>query len=279
MRTALGARPSEIARQLVLEAETLVAVGIAGGVLLALWLTPTVGRLALEPFGDLANLEVAVSWRVVAAAAMVAAACAGLCGLLPALVATRGNVIDVLYRGVTPTPREIGVRRVFVTAVVALACVLLVSLSLVGRSLRDVLNVQPGFDARGVLTLRLLMPGAKYQTPERVASFHSALHSALEARLGPGIVSMINELPLTHDGGRQVVRVQPTDAGREAVVREAATGYFGVMRIPIVAGRAFDARDSAGASPRVVVSESLADCSSASTRSGVRSFWGAGGSR
>ena len=259
VRTALGARPSELARQLVLEAETLVAVGIAGGVLLALWLTPVVGRLALEPFGDLAKREVAVSSRVIAVVAVVAAACAGLCGLLPALVASRSNVVGVLSRGVTPAPREIGVRRVFVTAVVALACVLLVSLSLVGRSLRDVLTVHPGFDARGVLTLPLLMPEAKYPSPERVASFHSTLHGALEARLGPGTVSVINELPLTHDRGRRIVRVQPTDPGREAVVRETGTGYFDVMRIPIVAGRAFDARDNAAAPPKVVVSESLAE--------------------
>jgi putative ABC transport system permease protein len=259
VRTALGARPSELARQLVLEAETLVAIGIGGGVLLALWLTPVVGRLALEPFGDLANLEVAVSWRVITVVAMVAAACAGLCGLLPAFVAARGNVVDVLSRSVTPAPREIRLRRVFVTAVVALACVLLVSLSLVGRSLRNVLNVNPGFDARGALTLPLLMPEAKYPSPERVASFYSALHSALEARFGPRTVSVINELPLTHDRGRRAVRVQPTDPRREAVVREAGTAYFDVMRIPIVAGRAFDARDNAAAPPRVVVSESLAE--------------------
>ena len=258
VRTALGARPSDIARQLVLEAEALVAIGIAGGVLLALWLTPVVARLALEPFGDLASREVAVSWRVVAVVAMAAAVCAGLCGLLPSLVASRGNVVDVLSRGVTPAPREIGVRRVFVTTVVALACVLLVSLSLVGRSLRNVLNVSPGFDARGVLMLPLLMPDEKYPSPERVASFQSAIHRAIEARLGPRTLSMINELPLTHDRGRRVVRAQPTDPRREAVLREAGTGYFDVMRIPTVAGRGFDARDDAAAPPRVVVSESLA---------------------
>src|SRR5687767_12502888 len=87
VRTALGARRSEIARQLVLEAAALVAVGILGGVLLALWLTPAVGRVALEQFGAVANREVAVSWRVIAVVAMVAAACAGVSGLLPAFVA------------------------------------------------------------------------------------------------------------------------------------------------------------------------------------------------
>ncbi|MBI4266385.1 MAG: ABC transporter permease [Acidobacteria bacterium] len=256
VRTALGARRSEIARQLVLEAETLVVLGIAGGVLLALWLTPAVGRLALEPFGDLVNREVAVSWRVIGVVALVAAACAGLCGLLPASFAFRNNVVDVLPRGVTSAPRELGLRRVFATGVIALACVLLVSLTLVGRSLRNVLDVNPGFDARGVLTLALLVqhrPG-----PER-ASFLSALHSALEARLGARTVSVINELPVTHDGGRRFMRIRPTEPAREVVLREAGTAYFDVMRIPIVAGRPFEARDNAAAPPRVVVSKSLAE--------------------
>ena len=255
VRTALGARRSEIARQLLLEAETLVAIGIAGGVLLALWLTPVVGRLALEPFGDLANREVAVSWRVLGVVALVAAAGAGLCGLLPASVASRHNVVDVLARGVTPAPRELGLRRVFATGVIALACVLLVSLTLVGRSLRHVLNVDPGFDPRGVLALPLLV-----QSPndERVV-FLSTLHDAIEARLGPRTVSVVNELPLTHDGGRRFMRIRPTEPTREVVLREAGPAYFDVMRIPIVAGRPFDSRDNAAAPPRVVVSKSLAD--------------------
>jgi predicted permease len=255
VRTALGARRSEIARQLLLEAETLVAIGIAGGVLLALWLTPVVGRLILEPFGDLANRDVAVSWRVIGVVAMVAAACAGLCGLLPALVASRNNVVDVLARGVTPAPRELRLRRVFATGVIALACVLLVSLTLVGRSLRNVLDVNPGFEARGVLALPLLV---QYPNADRV-SFLSALHGALEARLGPRTVSVVNELPLTHDGGRRFMRIRPTEPAREVVLREAGPAYFDVMRIPIVAGRPFDARDNATAPPRVVVSRSLAE--------------------
>jgi putative ABC transport system permease protein len=260
VRTALGARQSVIARQLVLEAETLVAIGIVGGVLLALWLTPLVGRLALEQFGGLASREVAVSGRVIGVVAMVAAACAGLCGWLPALVASRANVVDVLSRGVTPAPRELRLRRVFATGVVALACVLLVSLSLVGRSLRNVLNVNPGFDARGVLTLAIAVTSeTKYPSPDRLASFYSALHRALEERLGPGTVSLINELPLTHDGSRGLLRIQPTDPPVEVVRREAGTAYFDVMRIPIVAGRPFDARDDAAAPFGVVVSQSLAE--------------------
>jgi predicted permease len=260
VRTALGARPSEIARQLMLEAETLVAVGVAGGLLIALWLTPVVAGLALEQFGGVANREIAVSWRVIAVTGLAAAACAGLCGLLPAIVASRRNVVDVLSRGVTAAPRELRFRRVAVTGVVALTCVLLVSLSLVGRSLRNVLDVNPGFDARGVLTWGVTVSSeTKYPTTERVALFYSTLHRALEARLGPGAVSVINELPLTHDRGRGVLRIQPTDPPVEMVRREVGTAYFDVMRIPIVAGRGFDARDDVAAPFGVVVSQSVAE--------------------
>jgi putative ABC transport system permease protein len=258
VRTALGARPSEIARQLMLEAEALVAIGIVGGVLIALWLTPVVGRLALEQFGGLVDRAVSVSWRVVGVVTVVAAACAGLCGLLPAFVASRQNVVELLARGVTPAPREIGVRRVFVTAVVALACVLLVSLSLIGLSLRNVLDVNPGFDPGGVLTLAVAVTSPKYPTADRMGAFYAALQRALEERLGPGTVSVINELPLTHDRGRGLMRLQPTDPTVEVVRREVGTAYFDVMRIPILAGRPFDAGDDAAAPFRVVVSQSLA---------------------
>ena len=258
VRTALGARASGIARQLVLEAEALVALGLTGGVLLALWLTPLVSRFALAHFGDLGNAELTVSWRMIAALAILAVVSAAFCGCVPALLASRRSVVDVLRRGVTPAPGELALRRVLVTSEIALACVLLVCLTLVGGSLRSVLANDPGFGPRGVLTLQVSLPPAAYRGGEQIAAFYAALQSALEQRLGHGTVSLVNELPLTGDGGRQPVRLGPNDTPREAVVREAGTAYFDVMRIPIVAGRAFDARDNGAAARRVIVSESLA---------------------
>lgn len=259
VRSALGARRSDIAWQLLLEAEALVAIGTVGGVLLALWMTPAVGRLALEQFGGIANRDVVVSWRVIGVVTIVASACAWMCGLLPALVAARRSVVDVLRRGATPPPRELILRRVFVIGEVALAFVLLVSLALLGRSLISVLNVNPGFDAHGVLTLSVSLPAATYPNRDRVVSFYSALQRALEERLGPGTTSVVDEMPLTHDRGRSLVSVRPTDVGREAVVRTTGPAYFDVMRIPVLAGRSFDQGDNSSAPPRVVVSERLAE--------------------
>ena len=169
----------------------------------------------------------------------IAAACAAVCGSLPAFFVARCGVVDVLRRGATPAPRELTLRRVFVTGEVALAFVLLVSVMLLGRSLLSVMNVNPGFDGRGVLTLQVSLPAASYANDERVASFYSTLQSALEERLGPRTSSIVDEIPLTGDRGRSLVSVRSTDVGREAVVRVAGTGYFDVMHIPIVAGRAF----------------------------------------
>jgi len=150
----------------------------------------------------------------------------------------------VLRRGGTAPPRELILRRVFVIGEVALAFALLVSVMLLGRSLVSVLAENPGFDAHGVLTLQVSLPAASYPSLERVASFYSTLQRTLEERLGPQAIAVVDELPLTGDGGRILVSARPTDAGREAVVREAGTAYFDVMRIPVVAGRTFDPRDN-----------------------------------
>lgn len=258
VRSALGATRGAIARQVVLEASALVAIGTAGGILLAAWITPVVGRLALQQFGNLAARELAVSWRVVGAVAIAAAACSLLCAWLPATLAARASVADVLRAGATAAPRERKLRRLLVGGEVALAFVLLAAMTIVGRSLIAVMNTSPGFDPHGVTTLQLSLPAASYGGSERVTSFYSTLQAALDDRLGPRAAAFVDEIPLTGDRRRTLVHAQPADTGREALVRAAGAGYFETMRIPILAGRAFDRLDNATAPPRAVVSESIA---------------------
>jgi putative ABC transport system permease protein len=258
VRSALGARRTDIARQLVLEAGAIVAAGTVAGVLLAFWLTPEVERLAVQELGGIANREVAVSWRVIGAVSMLAAACACVCGLLPAVIASRRDAANILRRGTTAEPRERWLRRAFVAAVVSFAFVLLVSVSLVGRSLMTVLAIDPGFEAAGLVTAAVAPPSSRYPTVDQLVAFYSALESAVFQRLGPQAVGIIDELPLTHDRGRGLVSAGPTTGTREAVIRVASTAYFNVMRIAVVAGRTFDRRDDVSAPARVVISESLA---------------------
>jgi putative ABC transport system permease protein len=258
VRGALGARRFDIARQLVLEAGALVALGTTAGVLLAAWLTPTIGFLALQQFGGIATRDVTVSWRVIGAVSLLAAACAFLCGLLPAIMAAQRNMVDVLRRGATVAPRERWLRRAFVTAVVSCAFVLIVSVTLVGRSLLTVLAVNPGFEPTGVVTAGVAPPSARYPTADHLVAFYSAVEAELSQRLGARAVGIVDEIPLSNDRGRGLVSAQPGDAAREAVIRVASSAYFDVMRIRVIAGRTFERSDDRAAPTRVVISESLA---------------------
>ena len=131
---------------------------------------------------------------------------------------------------------------------------LIVSVTLLGRSLLTTLAIDPGFEPDGVLTAGIALPAARYQTVDHLVSFYSTLESELSQRLGARAVAIVNELPLGNDRGRGLVSVRPTDPQREAVIRVASTSYFDVMRISLVTGRAFERRDDASAPIRVVIS-------------------------
>jgi predicted permease len=275
VRTALGAPPPEIARQLMIESFAIVALGTIGGVLLAWWMTPAAANLVLERVpGERPIIDVAISWRVLGGLTLLACICAGVCGSLPALSAARWNIVEVLRRGVTPSSHELGVRRAFVVGEVTVAFVLLVAMSLLGRSLFNLLDVNPGFDARGVMALQVSLPSATYSTAERSASFYSTLQAILSDRLGARATAVIDELPLTGDRGRRLVAVRPGDPGRQAIERSASPGYFEVMHIPVVAGRSFEPTDSAAVTtPRVVISQSLANQLFGSESAVGRQIW------
>lgn len=257
VREAIGARPSETLRQLLLEAVALVTVGVAGGIVVAVSITPAVGRFALE-FGGLANRPVPVGWRAVALVAVTAVALACVCALIPARGYRRRRIVDVLRRGASSTSHEIGLRRIFIAGEVAVAFVLTVSMALIGRSLLVMLAVDPGFDADGVLELQVSLPSSEYGDRERAIAFYASLEDALSQRLGAGTVAIVDEAPLTGDGGRDIVGSDGTGRSGEAIIRTASSDYFEVMRIPLAAGRGFDRSDNAAAPVRAAITESIA---------------------
>lgn len=274
IRSTLGARPAAIVWQVLLESGAIVTFGTIGGLWLGWWGTPIVADLVLEPAPGQPAIALAVSWRVMGGLTFVSCLCAVLCSALPARAATRGHTITVLRRGATPTAGERALRRAFVVGEVALACVLLASMSLLGKAFFALRDVVPGFEASGVLALQVSLPRASYPASPRAVAFYSALQSALTERLGPGTVAVIDELPLTGYGRRRLVGGGPDDRGQEAVIRSASPDYFDVMRMPVVAGRGFDATDTgAGGPPRVVISASLADRVFASTPPVGRQIW------
>src|SRR5262249_43152077 len=141
---------------------------------------------------------------------------------------------------------------------VALAFVLLSSVTFLGGSLFQLLNVTPGFGAHGVLAMHVAVPTATYDTGRAVA-FYSELTKAVSQRLGSESTAVVNEVPLSGSTRLSLVRREAQGSELEAVVREAGPAYFSIMQIPVLAGRAFDAADNRTAPTRVVISQSAAE--------------------
>jgi predicted permease len=186
-------------------------------------------------------------------------------GLLPA---RRSAAPESLARlrtggGATSTRRER--RRAtdqLVVGQVALALVLLTSSGLMVRSLEELSSIDPGFDARDVLTFRVTPASSRYRSGEATARFYQQLTDRFEEL--PGVVSAagITDLPMTSGESVLATRIEdhPTLAGEFPPtfhVRRVTPGYFATMRIPVLAGREFTSVDHENRLGTVLVSESI----------------------
>ena len=257
IRAALGASRWVPVRSIVAESHLIVAAGAAGGLMLAMWLSPLVQRIAADQINTalLTSRTVGVKtmW-LLAAGALFAAWASAAQPIMRALRSAR--ILDSAQRGSTPRLRGFAGRGLIVGQL-TISFVLLAALVGVGQSLRGMLSTDAGFSAERVLTMRVAVPAAVYPDNDRVAMFYSTLQLRLREALGP-TVAIIDELPLTHDRGRADVAAA---AGREpvdTVIRTAGPDYFDVMSIPLIFGRSFDAGDHAGAPARVVLGAALA---------------------
>jgi hypothetical protein len=138
------------------------------------------------------------------------------------------------------------------------AFALLVSTALLGETLLRLVRDSPGVEPQDVIALQVSLPATIYSSRGEMVAFYTALQRALETRLRAGAVSVVDELPLTGDGGRTRVRDELSAAEVGVVLRTAGPDYFDVMRIPVLAGRTFEFGDGIESPLRAVVSESLA---------------------
>jgi putative ABC transport system permease protein len=266
VRSALGAERGRIVRQLLVESALLaVAGGVLGAVTAQLGVRLIVAALPAEITNGMPYLQyLRVDGVVLAYAAGLAVAAGLLSGLAPALYVSRPSTTELLRRGGRggsggAKPR---LRGALVAAEIALTMVLLVAAGLMTRSLGQLLRVDAGFDAEHVLTARVALSGAAYDSAERQQRFFEALVGRVAALPGVRAAGAVLHVPLVGGGTntfRAEGRPEPDPANRpEATMRGVAGDYFRAMAIRVVAGRSFTDRDRAGASPVLVVSAGLA---------------------
>ena len=219
-------------------------VGICGGalgLLLALWSRDLILRFwppSLPAVGG-APLD----FRVLAFAAAVSLGAGIGIGLVPALQAARGDLSAGLKEGSGSTSRG-GARAALVVAQSALAVLLLIGAVLVLRSFSQMLRSSPGFRAEDAIALRIGLPGKAYPGPEQRVRFFREVVERVERLPEVRAAGAATRVPLDRGsttGNFTVVGRPPLEEKDEpyAEKRVVTSGYFSVMQIPLVAGRAF----------------------------------------
>jgi len=264
IRTALGAGRWRVIRQLLTEATVLAVLGGAFGLLLAMWGVDLL--LALTP-KDLLGLQgVGIDYRVLGFTFAVSVLTGVLFGLAPALEASRPNLNESLKeggRGAVTGGRSHRLRDLFVVVEIALALVLLIGSGLMIRSFVRLQSVDPGFDAKNLLTVKLLLPASKYGEDPQCKAFFKQLTERVQALPGVRSVGTVSYLPIAGLGAATGFNIEgrpPLPPGQQLTgdVRVVDGGYFHTMGIPLLQGRTFDDRELTDESHVVVINETMA---------------------
>jgi predicted permease len=260
VRNALGATRGRLARQLLAESAVLVAIGSAGGLLLAHWGARALAALA--PSGLLAGYQVGVDGRVLAATLAIAVAATVAFALAPAVQWSARALPAQLReegRGASTGRARQRSRRVLVVSQIALALVLASGAGLLVRSFVNALRVKPGFEPARLLTFQVTLPAHRYPDGGSVARTERQLIDALASVPGVTRASAASYLPTTT---YWQIAVSPEGVdlpNTPLVVNDIVhSGYFETMGIQLVQGRTFDARDVPDSPPVVIVDEQFA---------------------
>ena len=272
IRLALGAPRSRLIRQMLTEAGLLAALGGTVGLALAWWMTHTVvapaGGIAPQNFyGSVGEfVRPRVDLVLLAFTAGVTMLTALLCGLAPALTASRSALATTLRQGAGASRAGAGshlsLRGLAVAAEVALALVLLMGGSLMLATLARLRGESLGIDPRNVITFAVRPPEVRY-SPEAAPAFIERLLTAIEAVPGVTAATVDGCAPLTSSCANSslfiVGRPEPGPGNAPGIMRHyVGPDHFRTLDIPIVRGRAFTSADRAGGAPVAIINETAA---------------------
>lgn len=259
VRAQLGGGRGRLIRQLLTESVLLSVAGGAIGVLAAGW--GVRGLVALLPRVEVWG--VTVDAMVLFGSLGIAVATGVVFGLLPGLPVVRGEPADALLGGQSrsvTTARASWMRRSLVVFQVGLCTLLLVAAGGFLRTFVGLSTSELGFDPANVLTARASLQGPSYQSRDAVSALYRRTLTELTRLPGVEAAAVTNNLPVER-GLNLLMRQRPDNVSEPAVVdwRYIAGDYLGVLRIPLVGGRAFGEADHRAASPPVaLVNEAFA---------------------
>ncbi len=263
IRAAVGASRGRIIRQLLIESAFVAFLGGALGFMLALWSRDAL--VALGPTGVARFKEVHFDARVLLFTFALATITTVLFGLWPAWGASRADVQLALKSGSGQASDSRSARRSrdwLVIGEITLTLILLSSAALVMKSFARAQALSLGFEPKNLLTARIDLPYAAYNTLDKVHNFSNAVLEKVRAL--PGVTSAtVGNSPAQLGGwqnnflreGMDATTAEQPNAESEVV----ATDYFATLKAPILRGRALDSRDTKNAPLAVVIDQTLAE--------------------
>jgi macrolide transport system ATP-binding/permease protein len=264
LRLALGASRGRLIRQLLTESLLLALCSGALGLLIALATTRLLVSLK-PPLPVPLSLDLGLDLRVLLFTLALAVATGVICGLAPALQASKSDLVTALKKDsamLGRTHRRLGLRNLLVVSQVAVSTVLLIGAALFLRSLANAQSVDPGFSLRrGAVVDFSLGLGRKYgeeqgriflrQMVERVRALPGVRSAAVASHLPLGVMVI---------GEKVLIEGQPVSGDKRPEVDLVAVGpgYFETLGIPLVQGRAFGWHDDHTARAVAIVNATAA---------------------
>lgn len=262
IRSAMGSSRWRVIRQLLTESVTLSLMGGIAGYVLANWGTAALaaavpGSLPRSAQGIHADESVLLFTFGISMLTGI------LFGLAPGLRAADVNLIEVLKQGVRGTTgRRHRLQDALVVAEIGLALVLLVGAGLTLRSILELHQVQPGFDASHAMTFEVSISAGSYPTPVKVRAYVDETLRQVEAVPGVRAASLTTDVPIRDDSEIPFYvagRAKPTDEEMPwSMLYIVTKGYAEAMGLQVVKGRFLTEKDGVTAQNVVVIDTELA---------------------
>jgi predicted permease len=270
VRLALGAGRSRVLRQVLTESLMLSFMGGILGLLLGYLCRSALPRLVAKAW-DYSDMEVPFNWKVFAFTATITIATGILFGILPAWTATRAEIGAALKRGAQTATRrrQAWSGKGIVSFQIAVSTALVIAAWLFLRTLINLNSVDPGFAVDHLVLFEIDAPSLRYPAPKDVA-LHALLEEALSAV--PGVEGVTtSDAPLLvgmqmitgfHVEGTPEAELSlppsPEEMGKLPRAADVGADFISVMKIPMVAGRAFTRQDTETSPKVAIINQALA---------------------
>lgn len=267
IRASLGAGRGRLTRQMLIESAMLSLIGGGLGLLLGYWGVALLPRLGP---GNIPRVdEIQIDLKVLGFTLAVSLLTGLLFGLAPALKCARQDLVQALKEGgITAKTgfrlfRHNRLRSLLAILEYALALVLLIGAGLLMNSFLRLINQNPGYDPRDVLTMQISLPRARYAQPDAQIAFYERLLEGIRGTQGVLSAGMANLMPMSQARMQLSFdiegRAQSTNPADSAIagVRLISPGFLQALRIPVLQGRDFNDQDRQNSDPVVLVNQAF----------------------